>query len=379
MRGGLALNKPVGISSFDIIRRLRQLLRTACKSGLEEKSGKGYRSSGKIDSTKGVADTGLTASTGSFANIMDTVCVTGGGTSVTSVTEGSSDSKDTTEDVGVTGSVTGGVTGRVKMGHAGTLDPAASGLMLILFGEATRVQHLLKDLDKEYVAIVHLGVETDTLDSEGEIVREAPVPDICIKEIKQALSLLQGRRMQRPPRYSALKVQGRRGYQKARAGEDFELPEREVNIFEIELLEWKPPFLSIRTRVSSGTYIRSLAAEIGHKLNLPASLASLVRTRVGTFRLADAFELDGLDVESVRGNMIPIERLLQHIPQKEIADDQCLRLLQGQPLVCRAEDELLNAPHCLLFSRNKSQAFLCEPREGMLWSRRLIYKDVCDE
>lgn len=292
MRGGLALHKPRGISSFDVIRRLRPII-------------------GK----------------------------------------------------------------KTKLGHAGTLDPAAQGLLLILVGEATRVQNLLKDLDKEYEAVVRLGVRTDTLDAEGKVLEEVEVPPLDEKPIRSVLDKLTGKRMQQPPRYSALKVKGRRAYDMARSGEEFELHERRVTIYEIELLSWKNPLLEIRTRVSSGTYIRSLAREIGDELGLPASLAALCRTRIGRFEIKDALRLEGITIESIRKAMIPIVELLSHLPQAEVDTSSALMLLQGKPLSQGIDPELLDAPSSVVFSRDRRQAFLCEPRDGKLWSRRLIYNN----
>ena len=292
MRGGLALHKPRGISSFDVIRRLRPII-------------------GK----------------------------------------------------------------KTKIGHAGTLDPAAQGLLLILVGEATRVQNLLKDLDKEYEAVVRLGVRTDTLDAEGKVLEEVEVPPLDEKPIRSVLDKLKGERMQRPPRYSALKVKGRRAYDMARSGEEFELPERRVTIYEIELLSWKNPLLEIRTRVSSGTYIRSLAREIGEELGFPASLAALCRTRIGGFELKDALPLNNITIEGIRESMIPIEELLSHLPQAEVDTSSALMLLQGKPLSQGIDSELLDAPSSVVFSRDRRQAFLCEPRNGKLCSRRLIYNN----
>ena len=181
--------------------------------------------------------------------------------------------------------------------------------------------------------------------------------------------------MQRPPRYSALKVKGRRAYDMARSGEEFELPERRVTIYEIELLSWKNPLLEIRTRVSSGTYIRSLAREIGEELGLAASLSALTRTRIGRFEIKDALRLEGITIESIRKAMIPIEELLSHLPQAEIDTSSALMLLQGKPLSQGIDPELPDAPSSVVFSRDRRQAFLCEPRDGKLCSRRLIYNN----
>ncbi len=268
--------------------------------------------------------------------------------------------------------------GKTKVGHAGTLDPAAKGLLMLVVGDATRIQHLLKDLDKTYLAAVRLGIRTDTLDAEGRVIEEREVPVISEEAIRVALRSLEGKRMQRPPAYSALKVQGERAYIKARSGVELTLPEREITIHSIELLSWDSPLIYIRTRVSSGTYIRSLALEIGEELGLPASLAALERTQIGEFSVNEAIGVDYLTSENVHERIIPIERLLSHLPQAEVSDAISDRLMQGKPVSTGIFKELLQAPVSILFSRDRTQAFLCETRQGKLWSRRLIYNNgVC--
>jgi len=263
----------------------------------------------------------------------------------------------------------------VKLGHAGTLDPAAQGLVLVLVGEATRIQHLLKDLDKEYLAEVRLGVATDTLDMEGRTVEQSEVPALDEERLRRALAALTGTRMQRPPRYSALKVKGRRAYEMARSGEEFELAERPVSIHRLELEDWQKPVLRLRACVSAGTYIRSLAREIGERLGLPATLASLERTRIGEFKLSEARKLEELDAETVYESLIPIKRLLAHLPQAEVGPDAALRLLQGKPLSGDVEPRLLDARWAVLFSTDSTKAFLCQPRDGTLRPKRLLYND----
>lgn len=262
-----------------------------------------------------------------------------------------------------------------KLGHAGTLDPAAEGLILLLVGEATRVQHLIKALDKTYRAVVRLGVRTDTLDGEGIVVEDIKVPEIEEDTIREALSSLTGQRMQRPPAYSAVKIAGERAYHKARAGDEFLLPEKKITIHSIELLCWNSPLITVSTRVSSGTYIRTLGLEIGEKLGLPASLAALERTRIGHFSLEDASSTDELFPENVCEKLIPLELLLSYMPQAEVDDAIVERLIQGKPTGSGISEELLQASLSIVFSNDHTQAFLCETKQGKLWSRRLIYNN----
>lgn len=261
------------------------------------------------------------------------------------------------------------------LGHAGTLDPAADGLLLVLVNEATRVQHLLKDLDKTYLAVVRLGVETDTLDKTGKVIREAEVPEIDTETIRAALGELEGKRKQKPPVFSAIKVNGRRSYERARKGEEFELPERQVEIKELELVKWRSPLIEIRSLVSSGTYIRSLAKEIGAALSLPASLEHLKRTHIGAFSSDDAVRLEGLTFEVVERSLLDLRQLLAHIPQYVVNEEAALRLLQGNALEMEAAEPFCGQGAAAVFSGDGTKAFLCSREGRTIRSKRLLYNN----
>jgi tRNA pseudouridine55 synthase len=181
------------------------------------------------------------------------------------------------------------VTGLRKVGHAGTLDPLARGVLLVCTGNGTRAVEHFMDLEKEYEFDVRLGVETTTLDAEGDVVREAPVPAIPAPELHDIAASFVGEYSMTPPAYSAIKRKGRRHYELARAGEVTEVPARVVNIYGFEVVAVDLPVVRCVVRCSRGTYVRSLAKDFGEKLGLPASLTSLTRTRIGDFRLADAY------------------------------------------------------------------------------------------
>jgi tRNA pseudouridine55 synthase len=261
------------------------------------------------------------------------------------------------------------------LGHAGTLDPAAEGLLLVLVNEATRVQHLLKDLEKTYIAVVRLGVETDTLDAAGKVTREVEVPEIEAEAIKAALGRLEGKRMQKPPVFSAIKVEGRRSYERARRGEEFELPERQVEIKRLELVKWRSPLIEIRSLVSSGTYIRSLSKEIGEAFSLPASLEHLKRTHIGGFSSEDALGLEGLTIDDVERSLLDLRKLLAHIPQFDVDEDAALRLLQGKTLEMEGEGPDYEQGTVAAFSRDGSKAFLCKQEGRTVRSQRLLYNN----
>jgi len=175
-----------------------------------------------------------------------------------------------------------------KVGHTGTLDPLASGVLVLCTGRATRAVEHFMDLEKEYQFTIRLGVETTTLDSEGDVVREVPCPDLDRDTVVEAVTSFAGEYRFTPPMYSALKYEGKRLYELARQGATAPVPERTVNIYSIELLDVNLPCISCRVCCSRGTYVRSLAADIGAKLGLPAHVTVLERTRIGDFRVEDA-------------------------------------------------------------------------------------------
>ena len=182
---------------------------------------------------------------------------------------------------------------KIKIGHAGTLDPLATGILLVCIGRATKLVEKLQGEEKEYVTELMLGATTPSGDLEHEIDCHYPTDHITRQAVEEALQSLTGEREQLPPLYSAKKVQGVRAYEFARAGEEVELKKALINIYEMELLEYDMPRIKIRVRCSKGTYIRSLAFEIGEKLNSGAYLHSLRRTRSGGFVVEHAHTLDG--------------------------------------------------------------------------------------
>ena len=181
---------------------------------------------------------------------------------------------------------------RIKVGHAGTLDPLATGILLVCIGRATKLVDSLQAEEKEYEADVMLGATTPSYDLEHPIDKTYPWEHITREKVLAALQSLTGERMQTPPLFSAKKIDGTRAYELARAGEEVELRQALINIYEMELLECDLPRIRIRVRCSKGTYIRSLAREIGEALDSGAHLTSLRRTRSGGFTLARAMQLD---------------------------------------------------------------------------------------
>ncbi len=181
-----------------------------------------------------------------------------------------------------------------KVGHAGTLDPLAEGLLILLTGKKTKTMESFLKLDKEYVADLRLGVDSKSHDLETEVIERVPEVNITEEKIRAVLEKFTGAIDQVPPDYSATWVDGKRAYHLARSGVEFELKPKRVTINEIEIESYSAPALRIRIVCSSGTYIRSLARDLGDELGCGAVLEGLVRTRIGTYRLEDAVTLDEL-------------------------------------------------------------------------------------
>ena len=172
---------------------------------------------------------------------------------------------------------------KVKVGHTGTLDPFATGLLILLAGKATKKAPELTKLDKVYEATIRLGATSNTGDPEGEITISDEKPTISRERIEEVLRKFIGEIEQCPPAFSAIKVNGQRAYKLARAGKDVEIPTRKVQIYSIDIIEYEAPFLKIRTHVGSGTYIRTLAEDIGRELGCGAYTTELRRTKIADY------------------------------------------------------------------------------------------------
>lgn len=181
---------------------------------------------------------------------------------------------------------------KIKVGHAGTLDPLATGVLQVCIGRATKMVDALQAEEKEYVADVMLGATTPSYDLEHPVDRTFPTEHITREGVEQALAALTGERLQTPPLYSAKKIEGTRAYELARAGEEVALRQALIRIYELQLEEYDLPRIRIRVRCSKGTYIRSLAREIGEELHSGAHLTSLRRTRSGGFTTDGAWQLE---------------------------------------------------------------------------------------
>jgi len=219
-----------------------------------------------------------------------------------------------------------------KAGHAGTLDPLASGLLPLLFGEATKFAQFGLDADKEYVADVRLGAATDSGDAEGQVLERRPV-EVDEHRLAQALAQFRGTIAQVPPMFSALKHEGRPLYALARAGQTVERAARAVTIHELEPVSRDDTLLRLRIRCSKGTYVRQLAHDLGLALGTAAHLEALRRTAVGSLRLDQAVSLDDLQAlgeVSRAAWLLPPEKLLEHLPRVDLAEPLAGCFLNGQ-------------------------------------------------
>ncbi len=230
-----------------------------------------------------------------------------------------------------------------RAGHTGTLDPRASGVLVILLGPAVRLSEFVSASDKRYQATIRLGSSTDTYDSEGTIVSSASIDDITEERFTDALSQFIGEIEQTPPPYSAVKVQGRRAYAMAREGEEFELSPRMINVYSLEVLEWAPPEVVIDVYCSSGTYVRSLANDLGRDLGTGAHLIGLRRTKSGRFTLRDAVPLRRLQESFQAGDwyrfLIPAAEALADWPALELDADQVELVRHGHRIPAEDEDK----------------------------------------
>ena len=217
-----------------------------------------------------------------------------------------------------------GICGQKKIGHTGTLDPQATGVLPVCLGSATKLCDMLTDRDKEYVAELLLGVETDTQDTTGQVLSRKPV-EVSDAEVSRACESFLGRYDQVPPMYSALKVNGRKLCDLAREGKEVERKARAITIYKLEIVECRLPVVKMRVACSKGTYIRTLCADIGTVLGCGGTMQSLRRTRAGEFVVRDAFTLGQLQQLKDQGRLLevirPVDSVFEDIPLLHIGSE----------------------------------------------------------
>jgi tRNA pseudouridine55 synthase len=251
-----------------------------------------------------------------------------------------------------------------KVGHTGTLDKFARGLLVVLVGPFTKLNPFFTSLDKQYQAVFRFGLETETLDPEGAVTAEGPVPEL--EQVLEACTAFTGTQMQVPPIYSAVHVNGKRAYQQARKGENVDIPAREITITSMVVDAWEPPFLRVTIDCTKGTYIRSLARDMGKYMGSCGYVTELTRTRVGQFKLSDAKTAD----ETTTSDLMYGKELFSALGDYSIAviNESYTQSILNGILPKRAWiDELeasKQAEHCVLYNH-----------QGMLLGLANIEKD----
>jgi tRNA pseudouridine55 synthase len=241
------------------------------------------------------------------------------------------------------------VTGLRRVGHAGTLDPLATGVLVICLGQATRISEYLLGHAKTYRATIRLGIETDTYDVDGQVTATHSV-EVDDAKLRAALDQFIGDIQQIPPMHSALKQQGRKLYELARAGIEVDRPARSVTIHSIELIDFRPPDITIEVHCSAGTYIRSLAHDLGEQLGCGAHLIALERRAAGPFTLSDAIELDRFEASADwQAFLKPIDLALADWPSVTLDASQSARAVTGGPI----EGLNLQADRCCAYNQDR--------------------------
>lgn len=224
---------------------------------------------------------------------------------------------------------------KTKVGHTGTLDPLASGVLVVCVGAATRLAEYVQAMGKTYRTRILLGHRSDTDDADGTVTPVARVAAVSEQAIRDALPRFAGTISQTPPAYSALKVAGQRAHDLARSGADVKLAARPVHVYRIDLLGYEWPHLDLEIDCGKGTYIRSIARDLGDSLGIGGLVQTLRRTRVGPFTAEQGI---GLNAADVRDRLRPVAEAVGELPRVELPEDLAVRFRQGQRVACAAAD-----------------------------------------
>jgi tRNA pseudouridine55 synthase len=219
-----------------------------------------------------------------------------------------------------------------KAGHAGTLDPLATGVLIVCLDEATKITRFLSDLNKEYIVRLKLGERTDTYDSTGRVIDRTDFHFIKESDIHKVLSNFIGHIKQTPPMYSAIKIGGQPLYKLARKGISVERPERDITVHAMDLLSFDPPYLDLKISCSKGTYIRTICDDIGNALGAGAHMVSLTRTRIGAFRIEDSVSIEGLSNNKNPG--CSIDDAVLHLKEIILDEESYAKAKNGVSIIC---------------------------------------------
>jgi tRNA pseudouridine55 synthase len=263
-----------------------------------------------------------------------------------------------------------------KCGHAGTLDPLATGVLVVCVGQATRLIQYVQRLPKKYEATFLLGRRSRTDDTEGDVELVSGAPEPTQFELEAALQQFVGEIQQRPPAHSAIKLAGERAYSLARRGVEFELPARPVMVHRLEVMRYEYPELELAIECGSGTYVRSLGRDLAAELGTSAVMSALVRTAIGEFRVEDAISLDALTNDSLATHLQPPLTALGGLPQVALNEKQLIELRHGRPIEMRnlkpvpAAPAAPNIEWAAIDSAGQLAAILFEKQPNQLWPAR---------
>lgn len=266
-----------------------------------------------------------------------------------------------------------------RVGHAGTLDPLASGVLPICVGQATRVAEFLSESGKAYQAEISFGTVTDTYDAEGEVIQVKDTADLTLSQVEAALPAFLGAQQQMPPRYSAIKIAGQPAYKRARAGEEVTLAPRPIEIYELKILAWRSsaPQLSLAIACSKGTYIRSLAYDLGERLGYGAHLAALVRTRSGPFSLDESVTLDQLASALTAGTLSqvlrPADSAIAHLPAIHLDAHTTARVLHGNTFPPSSSQPLVPSASLARVYDEHGRFIAIASWDGTLWQPHKVF------
>lgn len=214
-----------------------------------------------------------------------------------------------------------------KIGHTGTLDPIATGVLVLCVGKATKISELITSYDKTYLATIKLGIETDTLDITGKIIKEESIPILIKEDIEKAINSFLGISTQEVPLYSAIKIKGKKLYEYARNNIEIEAPKRQIEVYNIELINFERDSITFQVKVSKGTYIRSLIKDICKKLNTIGTMSDLRRLTQGDFSIEQAIEIDEINEKT---ELISINEALKAIPFEVVFDRKEIEIRNGK-------------------------------------------------
>lgn len=261
-----------------------------------------------------------------------------------------------------------------KVGHAGTLDPLASGVLVVCVGPATRLITLLLQQTKEYRARFVLGKRSDTDDVTGQVSDVSGAPAVAREQVQQYLQRFVGRIEQVPPQFSAVRVGGRRAYKLARQGREFEIQPKTVQVHHIDLVQFAYPEMELLIECGSGTYIRSIGRDVGELLGCGAVMSELVRTRVGRCRLDEAIELDELDRKTVVEVLLPPTIAVAHLPKTICRDKQLDDIRCGRPIHAPGNPSLQDGETIAVLTPDGTLACVAHYRrdDEALWPKQVF-------